>query len=67
MLYTAALQCYITASTGKSKSVPVHTTQVYGNMELQRDTRLNTVLLGSIQFHVTVILTPANNAATAID
>ena len=67
MLYTAAFQGYITASKDKSKSVPVYTTQVYGSMEVQRDTHLNTVLDGSIQLQVTVILTPANNVATHID
>jgi hypothetical protein len=36
-------------------------------MEEHRHTRLNTVLDGSIQLQVTVILTPATNAATAID
>jgi len=36
-------------------------------MEVQRDTRLNTVLEGSIHLHVTVILTPAKKAVTAID
>ena len=67
MLYTPAFQGYITASKGKSKSVPVHTTEVYGNVEVQRHISLNTVLDGSIQLHVTVILTPVKNAATAID